>query len=116
MILGRGSVPLYWRLLRLRRLRPRPAVTFLLFEGSIGLAVLLVMAEVIEWWTAFMIPVANWNTALATSSAIDSRSSPWSGDVTGGHAHNRGITDHSFASSSGTAARPTFKWRPCVTA
>ena len=58
MILRGGSAPLYWRVLRLRRLRPRPAVTFLLFEGSIALAVLLSLAEVIDWWSAFMIPVS----------------------------------------------------------
>lgn len=58
MILRRGSAPLYWRLLRLRRLRPRPAVTFLLFEGSIVLGILLATAEAISWWSAIMIPIA----------------------------------------------------------
>ena len=35
-------------------------------------------------------------------------------DATGGHANSRGITDHSFASSSGTVTRPTLTCRPWV--
>ena len=67
-------------------------------------------------YCAFMIPVTNSNTALATSSAIDSRSIACAGDATGGQANRRGMTDHSFASRNGTATRPTFTCRPCVTA
>ena len=67
-------------------------------------------------YCTFMIPVTNWNTALATSSAIDSRSIACVGDVTGGQANSRGITDHSFASSSGTATSPTFTCRPWLSA
>ena len=60
--------------------------------------------------------MTNWNTVLATSSAIDSRSIACAGDVIGGHTNSRGITDHSLASSSGTATSPTFTCSPCVTA
>jgi hypothetical protein len=50
--------PLYWRLLRLRCVHPRAAVTFLLFEGSIVLGVLLALAEIISPLGAVTIPVA----------------------------------------------------------
>ena len=59
-------------------------------------------------------PVANSNTALETSSAIEPRSIACAADATGGHANSRGITDHSFASSSGTVTRPTLTCRPWV--
>jgi hypothetical protein len=58
MGLAGRSAPLYWRVLRLRRLRPSPAMTFLLFEGSILLGALLALAEIISWWGAPVIPVA----------------------------------------------------------
>jgi hypothetical protein len=50
--------PVYLRLLRLRHLKPHPVVTFLLFEGSIGLSVLLALAEIVNWWGLVAIPVA----------------------------------------------------------
>jgi hypothetical protein len=50
--------PLYFRLLRIRRLRARPLATFLLFEGSIVLGVLLALAEIINWWGMLAVPVA----------------------------------------------------------
>lgn len=49
---------LYWRLLRLRRVRPRPAITFLLFEGSIVLGALLALADLVTWWGAAAVPIA----------------------------------------------------------
>lgn len=58
MTTPRQRVPLYWRILRLRRLRPRASVTFLLFEGSIILAILLALADVVDWPAAWTIPVA----------------------------------------------------------
>ena len=61
-----------------------------------------------------MIPVANSNTALETSSAIEARSIACAAEATGGHANSRGITDHSFASSSGTVTSPTLTCRLCV--
>lgn len=53
-----GARPFYFRMLRLRHLRPRPSVTFLLFEGSVGLSVLLAFADIVSWWGAFAIPAA----------------------------------------------------------
>jgi hypothetical protein len=50
--------PLYHRLLRLHHLRPGPTATFLLFEGSIMLAVVLSFAEVLAWWSVIVVPVA----------------------------------------------------------
>ena len=60
--------------------------------------------------------MASWNTELATSRAIDSRSIACAGLVTGGHTNNRGITDHSFASRNGITIRPTLVCRPWLSA
>ena len=67
-------------------------------------------------YCAFATPVASWNTALETSSAIDSRSIACAGLVTGGQANSRGITDHSLASRNGIAISPTFVCRPWLSA
>ena len=61
-------------------------------------------------------PVASRKPVLATSSAIDARSIPSAGVRTGGHWNSRGITDHSFASTTGIVTRPRLTWIPCVTA
>jgi hypothetical protein len=50
--------PLYFRLLRVRHLKARPWAVFLLFEGSIGLGVLLALAEIVSWWGVLAVPVA----------------------------------------------------------
>jgi hypothetical protein len=50
--------PLYFRLLRVRHLTMRPWLAFLLFEGSIVLATLLALAEIVSWWGVVVIPVA----------------------------------------------------------
>ena len=50
--------PLYHRLLRLNHIRLRGTVAFALFEGSIGLAVLLVFADLVSWWGVLAIPGA----------------------------------------------------------
>ena len=56
--MSRGPRPLYWRILRLRCLRPGAVVTSLLFEGSIALGILLALAEIISPWGAASVPVA----------------------------------------------------------
>ncbi len=48
--------PLYFRALRIRHLRVRPWVVFLLFEGSFVLAILLAFAEIVDWWGVLIIP------------------------------------------------------------
>jgi hypothetical protein len=53
---GRRQVWLYHRLLRLRYYRPRPLMTFILFEGSVIAAVLLSLAEILEWWSVLALP------------------------------------------------------------
>jgi hypothetical protein len=53
-----GKRPLYFRLLRVRHLKARPWVVFLLFEGSFGLAALLALAEIVNMWGLLAIPVA----------------------------------------------------------
>jgi hypothetical protein len=49
--------PLYFRMLRVRHLTVRPTTLFLLFEGSITLALLLVLADVVDEWGLVAIPV-----------------------------------------------------------
>jgi hypothetical protein len=53
-----GPRPLYARVLRLRHLRLRPLVAFLLFEGSIAFAILLVLADLVRVWAVVAIPAA----------------------------------------------------------
>jgi hypothetical protein len=50
--------PLYFRLLRIRHLRVRPWLVFVLFEGSIALGVLLTLAEITSSWAIVAVPVA----------------------------------------------------------
>jgi len=49
--------PLYSRMLRLRHLRLRPLVAFGLFEGSVVLSILLVLADFVNVWAVLVIPV-----------------------------------------------------------
>ena len=49
--------PLYHRLLRLRHLEPSPMATFVLFEGSVMSAILLSLAEIVDWWSVLFLPV-----------------------------------------------------------
>src|SRR2546430_8633461 len=50
--------PRYARALRLRYLRPGDLLCFLFFEGSIALGILLVLAELIPWWSVPVLPLA----------------------------------------------------------
>ena len=52
------SGTLYARLLRLRHIRLGPLASFVLFEGSILVAVLLALAELVEGWGVLVSPVA----------------------------------------------------------
>jgi hypothetical protein len=49
--------PMYWRLLRLRYVRPNGWLRALFVEGSVGLAVVLVLAEKASIWTILALPV-----------------------------------------------------------
>ena len=60
--------------------------------------------------------MANSNSTLPTSSSSDSRSTAIAGLRSGGQANSRGMTDQSFASSTGTATIPTLTCRPWVSA
>jgi hypothetical protein len=51
------SRPLYYRLLQLNHIRPRGPVTFAFFEGSIAVAALLALAEIVNWWGLLAIPL-----------------------------------------------------------
>ena len=42
--------PLYARLLGLRFVNPGGVLCFLFFEGAVALAVLLALAELVNWW------------------------------------------------------------------
>jgi hypothetical protein len=60
--------------------------------------------------------VANSKIALPTSARTARRSIAWDGLRNGGHPKSRGATDHSLASSSGTATMPTVTCRPWLSA
>lgn len=49
--------PMYWRLLRLRYIRPNGWLRALFVEGSVGVAVVLVLAEKASVWTIIALPV-----------------------------------------------------------
>ena len=51
--------PLYWRLLRLRWLRPNGWQRAVLVEGVLGLSVVLVLADVASAWTLLVMPLAS---------------------------------------------------------
>jgi hypothetical protein len=50
--------PLYFRLLRVRHLRPRSWTAFVLFEGSIVLGLLLALADIVNGWGVLAVPLA----------------------------------------------------------
>jgi hypothetical protein len=49
--------PLYWRVLRLRHIRPNGWLRALFFEGSVAIAVVLVLAEAASVWTIVVLPL-----------------------------------------------------------
>jgi hypothetical protein len=49
--------PLYWRLLRLRYVRPNGWLRALFFEGAVAVAVVLVLAEAASVWTIVVLPM-----------------------------------------------------------
>jgi len=52
------KLPLYPRLLRLRHIRPNVWQRALLGEGALGLAILLVLADLATAWTLLVLPLA----------------------------------------------------------
>ena len=56
------------------------------------------------------------NTAEATSTSTEPRSSIRSKPPTSGRCQNRGATDHSFTASSGIEAMPVVTWMPWLRA
>ncbi|MFC7545398.1 hypothetical protein [Plantactinospora sp. GCM10030261] len=48
--------PLYSRTLGLRHVDPGAVLCFMFFEGSIILALLLALAELVSWWTVLVLP------------------------------------------------------------
>ena len=59
-------------------------------------------------------PVTNRKIDEPTSSSTLSRSSEWATERTGGRSKSRGITDQSFASRIGIAAKPAIRCSDCV--
>lgn len=51
--------PLYWRMLRLRRVHPNGWQRAMLVEGVVGVAVVLVLADVASAWTLLALPLAS---------------------------------------------------------
>ena len=51
--------PLYWRLLRLRTIRPNGWQRALLVEGVVTIAVILTLADVASAWTLLVLPLAS---------------------------------------------------------
>jgi len=51
--------PLYWRMLRLRHLRPNGWQRAVLVEGVLGVSVVLVLADVASAWTLLVMPLAS---------------------------------------------------------
>lgn len=52
------AYPLYWRMLRLRQVRPNGWQRAVLVEGVTAVAVTLVLADVASAWTLVVLPVA----------------------------------------------------------
>jgi hypothetical protein len=50
--------PLYWRLLRLRHVRPNSWQRAVFFEGSIAVGAVLVLADLASAWLLIVLPVA----------------------------------------------------------
>jgi hypothetical protein len=48
--------PLYARVLRLRYLEPSATLCFVFLEGAVALAVLLALAELVDWWGVLILP------------------------------------------------------------
>ncbi|WP_442933507.1 hypothetical protein [Micromonospora sp. CPCC 206060] len=51
-----GLRPLYARVLGLRFVNPGGILCFVFFEGSVALAVLLALAELVTWWAVLILP------------------------------------------------------------
>ena len=52
----RRAMPLYARTLRLRHLRISGLTSFLLVEGTIAVAILLALSELVSWWAVPVLP------------------------------------------------------------
>ncbi|WP_413231960.1 hypothetical protein [Micromonospora rifamycinica] len=50
--------PFYARLLGLRFVNPGGVLCFVFFEGAVALAVLLALAELVNWWAVPVLPLA----------------------------------------------------------
>ncbi|NJP34750.1 hypothetical protein [Micromonospora thermarum] len=48
--------PLYARVLGLRFVNPGGVLCFIFFEGSVALATLLALAELVTWWAVLVLP------------------------------------------------------------
>ena len=62
----------------------------------------------------FISPVTISNRIPPTSMSSVARSNAWATDRAGGHTNSRGITDQSFANTTGTRTSPSPTCRPWV--
>jgi hypothetical protein len=54
-----SKAPLYWRLLRLRHIRPNGWQRAILVEGVAALSIVLVLADVATAWTLLVLPLSS---------------------------------------------------------
>lgn len=54
-----GKTPLYWRILRLRNIRPNGWQRAALVEGVLAVSITLVLADVASAWTLLILPAAS---------------------------------------------------------
>jgi len=54
---GETHPTIYARALRLKHIHPGGLACFLLFEGAMAIAVLMALAEFVNWWAVLLLPV-----------------------------------------------------------
>ena len=54
---GETHPTMYARVLRLKHVHPGGVACFLLFEGFVALAVLMALAEFVNWWAVVLVPL-----------------------------------------------------------
>jgi len=88
--LAAEAVPLYARLLRLRRLKISGLASFVLVECTIAVGILLALAELVSWWAVPVLPAL-----VATVMKInDMVGAPVSSAGAGGSARHSASTEH----------------------
>ena len=79
------AAPLYWRVLRLRTLRPNGWQRAMLVEGVLTVAVILTLADVASAWTLLALPLASMLLVKGHDLLATALRSPGSPDDDPGH-------------------------------